>query len=151
MDNAERIGKQIRDYRSMKRLTQRELARKSDLSINTINRYETGERMPTIYNLCKIAEALDVSVLDLVGAADASSRDNTKERQYITVDELRARAISGSVAYDRIEEIVEAQHDKTENLLSAFDRLNEAGQQKAVERVEELTEIPKYQKKPGEE
>lgn len=31
-------------------------------------------------------------------------------------------------------------------LLEAFDQLNDAGQQKAVERVEELTEIPKYQK-----
>ena len=30
-------------------------------------------------------------------------------------------------------------------LLTAFDQLNDEGQQKAVERVEELTEIPKYQ------
>ena len=32
-------------------------------------------------------------------------------------------------------------------LALAFSWLNETGQQKAVERVEELTEIPKYQKK----
>ena len=31
-------------------------------------------------------------------------------------------------------------------LNAAFDQLNAAGQQKAVERVEELTEIPKYQR-----
>lgn len=31
---------------------------------------------------------------------------------------------------------------------TAFDRLNDEGQQKAVERVEELTEIPRYQKDP---
>lgn len=31
-------------------------------------------------------------------------------------------------------------------LLSAFDKLNPSGQQKAVERVEELTEIERYQK-----
>ena len=31
-------------------------------------------------------------------------------------------------------------------LNEAFDKLNEKGQQKALERVEELTEIPRYQK-----
>ena len=36
-------------------------------------------------------------------------------------------------------------------LLTAFDQLNEEGQTKAVERVEELTEIPKYQKKPPQD
>lgn len=33
-----------------------------------------------------------------------------------------------------------------QRLVNAFDLLNDAGQQKAVERVEELTEIPKYQR-----
>ena len=36
-------------------------------------------------------------------------------------------------------------------LLTAFDQLNPEGQTKAVERVEELTEIPKYQKKPPQD
>ena len=34
----------------------------------------------------------------------------------------------------------------TKDLIRAFLLLNDEGQQKAVERVEELTEIPKYQK-----
>ena len=33
-----------------------------------------------------------------------------------------------------------------QRLIEAFDQLNEDGQGKAVERVEELTEIPKYKK-----
>lgn len=36
-------------------------------------------------------------------------------------------------------------------VLAAMDQLNAAGQQKAVERVEELTEIPKYQKEPPQD
>lgn len=43
-------------------------------------------------------------------------------------------------------------HSNDSNTLSkmahAFDRLNPTGKEKAVERVEELTEIPKYQKAP---
>ena len=33
-----------------------------------------------------------------------------------------------------------------QRILAAFDQLNDEGQDKAVERVEELTEIPKYKK-----
>lgn len=45
--------------------------------------------------------------------------------------------------------IVTEKPEGEERLLYAFDQLNESGQAKAVERVEELTEIPKYQKKPS--
>lgn len=38
---------------------------------------------------------------------------------------------------------------REDDLLYAFSLLNKAGQEKAVERVEELTEIPKYQKTPS--
>lgn len=45
---------------------------------------------------------------------------------------------------------IQAMHanPEVEILLNAFDRLNEIGQQKAAERVEELTKIPEYQKTP---
>ena len=36
-------------------------------------------------------------------------------------------------------------------IIQAFSKLNPEGQTKAVERVEELTEIPKYQKKPPQD
>lgn len=36
-------------------------------------------------------------------------------------------------------------------IIREFCKLNEEGQQKAVERVEELTEIPKYKKEPPQE
>ena len=36
-------------------------------------------------------------------------------------------------------------------LLTAFSQLNPDGQNKAIERVEELTEIPKYKKEPPQD
>ena len=38
---------------------------------------------------------------------------------------------------------------RREALLSHYDRLNDDGQEKAVERVQELTEIPRYRKNGG--
>ena len=40
---------------------------------------------------------------------------------------------------------------RQEKLMEYFSLLNQDGQEKAVERVEELTEIPKYQKDPPPE
>lgn len=42
--------------------------------------------------------------------------------------------------------LMPAQPNTFDRLSSAFDQLNAAGQEKAVERVEELTEIPKYRR-----
>lgn len=46
---------------------------------------------------------------------------------------------------------VQTENSLNADLLRAFNQLNEQGQQKAVERVEELTEIPKYKQSPSEE
>lgn len=47
-------------------LTQEELAEKSGLVSNTIYRYEAGERGMSFVNAVKLAEAMNISVVDLV-------------------------------------------------------------------------------------
>lgn len=48
--------------RKMRGMTQIELAKKADISVNSLRRYESGERIPTIKVLREVAEALDVLV-----------------------------------------------------------------------------------------
>ena len=48
-------------------------------------------------------------------------------------------------------EVYEEPSDTQKALLTAFDRLNDVGQQKAVERVQELGQIPAYQKAPPQD
>ena len=48
-------------------------------------------------------------------------------------------------------EVYEEPSDTQKALLTAFDRLNDVGQQKAVERVQELGQIPAYQKTPPQD
>lgn len=47
-------------------LTQEELAERSGLISNTIYRYEAGERGMSLVNAVKLAEAMNISVADLV-------------------------------------------------------------------------------------
>ena len=72
-------------------------------------------------DLKAIASALGVPVQDLISDWEAVDKE-----------EFKRVFIYGEGIKDRID--------------AALDRLNDEGQEKAAERVEELTEIPKYQK-----
>lgn len=60
------IGANIKNYRKKQNLTQKELAIIVDVTDATINRYEQGQREPNIETLNKIADALNVSVSELI-------------------------------------------------------------------------------------
>ena len=55
------IGKNIRKYRTQKKLRQDELAEKTDLSTNYVGMVERGEKIPALDTFLKIANALEVS------------------------------------------------------------------------------------------
>ncbi|MCX6711694.1 MAG: helix-turn-helix domain-containing protein [Candidatus Woesearchaeota archaeon] len=54
------IGQIIKKYRTKKEYNQKELAKKANLSYQTISRYESGKEVPTSGNLEKICRALDI-------------------------------------------------------------------------------------------
>ena len=115
------VGEMIRVARHRVGYTQKELAEKSNVATVTIQQYERGVRQPRLEQLRLIAKALDVDWTDLV----------PEEDQGQTVIEHIREKLKGT---------------PSERINAALDHLNDAGQQKAVERVEELTEIPKYQR-----
>jgi len=55
----------IREVRERKNLSQEELARLSGISASHIGYIENGERQPTLLVMCKLAEALKVSINEL--------------------------------------------------------------------------------------
>ena len=65
MDNI-KTGKLIAKLRKKKGLTQQQLADKLNLSNKTISKWESGSGSPDISNLLVLAEALDVSVDELL-------------------------------------------------------------------------------------
>jgi transcriptional regulator with XRE-family HTH domain len=61
-----RIGRQIQKLRKERRLPQEELAEKLRISLTSIGRIETAQRVPNLRMLYRIAETLGVQVKDLI-------------------------------------------------------------------------------------
>lgn len=115
-------GEKIRKVRGDLGITQKELALRLNVTPQLVSQYESGAKKPKMETIKKIAKALNVSFLILLSDADRQLfQDGFDLARYGTYMEYGG-------------------------LLDAYDLLNEEGQQIAVERVEELTEIPKYQK-----
>lgn len=115
----DKIGENIKSARKARGLTQRALGEKIGKGFSTIQKYENGIIQPPISVIKDIAVALEMDPYSLV--------------DFDTATRMLEDSINSSIA-------IRARLD------SAFDCLNSEGQEKAVERVEELTEIPKYQK-----
>lgn len=54
------VGEKIKQYRKLRKLTQKALAEKSGISEISIRKYEAGERIPKQDQLRKMAEALEI-------------------------------------------------------------------------------------------
>lgn len=118
------IGERIKEIRKVRKMTQKQLAEAAEVAVGTIQQYELGKRQPRLEQLRKIALALDATVSDFVGGDYWASLSEPEQKTAFS------------------------SNPNKELLNMLFDQLNDEGQTKAVERVEELTEIPKYQKKP---
>lgn len=113
-------GELIKAARKKAGMTQAQLAEKLGISYVGVSQWENDLRNPKLDTLQRIASALGVPVQDLISDWEAVDKE-----------EFKRVFIYGEGIKDRID--------------AALDRLNDEGQEKAAERVEELTEIPKYQ------
>lgn len=126
MSETERIDALLKE-RGMSR---RRLAKKANIPPSTLqSAMERGKNI-SVEMLSQIADALDVSLFFLTYGRNASKDD---VNEYLK--DVKASA-EGESARKRVLGKIEI----------ALDVLNDEGQRVAIERVEELTEIPKYQK-----
>ena len=113
---------------------------------STISKYELGRREPSLGTIQRIADALRVDFLKLVEITG----DDEEGIKKLLEDVDRYRQQGKKTVYLN-GDIVVMDFTPAERIMNALDLLNPSGQQVAVERVEELTEIPKYQKDPPPE
>ncbi len=135
----------IKRIRKEKGLTQKELGELCGMADSAIRRYESGRANPKIETLKKIAIALDVSVSDL--------RDDFfdfKDKVISDSAALRAAQKHGSGDWlfkGLLKKYLIEELDMTDDkyqLLFEYNKLNQTGQEEALKRISELTEIPRY-------
>lgn len=119
------IADNIKYLRKKNKLTQKKLAELTGLAVITIQNYEAGKYEPKNESLYKLRKAFDCNIYELL--------DKPFDGTYARLPDD-----------DDMDEYLHYSTKKADSLLSHFDKLNENGQDEAVKRVQELTEIPKY-------
>lgn len=133
------IGDHIRNTRKRKNMTLQQMADILGCSQQNISQYESGKRTPKLGTLRKMADALNVTVNDLM---EGSLDESPVYRALKNNDMLDGNLAQGYLNAKLAEEFRLRPIDI--ELLKIFKTLNETGQAAAIERIEELAEIPRY-------
>ena len=131
------VGLRLKEVLRDRKISIKQLSELTNVSLNTlysITKRDSENVDPII--LQKIATALSISPTYLIGY----DQKIVNPQSYTDDELLEIKAGAWQAYTDSFSE------KEKHPLLTAFSKLNNLGQQKAVERVEELTEIPKYQK-----
>ncbi len=97
------VGKQIRKYREIKGLTQKELGKRVGVQHNTISSYESGTNEPEHEVLFALAETLGVTIDDLFPSV-AHKKKSTHPIDFVMVPIVgRISCGNGILAYEDIE------------------------------------------------
>ena len=118
-----KFNERLRAIRKEKGLTQAELAEKAGIAVNSVRLYEAGARLPKLDTIARMAVAMGLTANDLM-AVQWGKFDGI----FLSDEEFQ-------------------QDDREAQLIYHFRTLNDNGQTVAVERVQELTQIPAYQRR----
>lgn len=135
----------MRTLRKAAGKSQEDLAQVLGVNRATISKYETGAIEPPLAQIVEIARALDVDLGELL---DGETSVLYRVHQSAFEAGRQAEQLNNAALRSVFEPDGYSFSDTELLLIRSFSQLNDEGQQKAVERVEELTEIPKYKKAP---
>lgn len=136
------LAERIRQVREEKNMTQKAVAALMGISQQAYGQYESGSRVPKPETLGRIAAALDSTLIDITRDTDVITEENSSSYIHDFVNGTWNQLISENAVLEKYANM----NPELKSLLTAFDRLNDDGQTVAVDRVEELAQIPKYQR-----
>ena len=134
-------GQRIKAARLKAGMTQAELAKKLGVAYQNIGQFERDVRKPKYETLERIAGALNVEVQSLDDRFNFSIRledflgDGPPPSHKPDFRLVNSDGSSIRVSMETV----------TGQLLYSFSNLNKMGQKEAIRRIDELTEVPKYQ------
>lgn len=120
------IGQRIKQARTKNGLTQKQLGEILGSTQQMMAQYESGKHIPKIDTLNRIADALNISISDLMGSDLVSLTDSVIDLFSGSND---VKLLGDSTKIDEL-----------------YFKLNDEGQEKAIAQVELLTKIPEYRR-----
>ena len=74
-ENSKIVSQRLKELRKEKKITQRELAEETGISINSLKNYECARRVPDGYNLHLLSEYFRVDKEYILGSSDYKGGD----------------------------------------------------------------------------
>lgn len=105
MDVRSYTANKIKEYRKLKRMTQKELGEKIGVKHNTVSGYENGTNEPEQDILFKIAAALDVSINDLFPETRSDTTNIRRRKKGVRIPVLGY--IVAGIPIEAIEDIID--------------------------------------------
>lgn len=153
-------GSKIKEFRIQKGLTQKQLGEKCGIADSNIRKYENGKQNPKIETLQKIADALEVSVSDLLPSDYIYIEKTINNKHFL--DRLSSYLANNNISEQDKENLISEILSNGNSAIQArinhattaqkdllcfyFDKLNVNGRNKALDQVEMLTKISDYRK-----
>lgn len=137
------IGSAIRKARKEKGLTQIKLAEMADMAVNSIRLYESGKRIPSIDQRIRIAYELDCSPFDLMTEDEVKSFTDS-DSQFQSFILIHNDMVKNT---QKIKALEFAKSIYARDIISAFELLNERGQEEAARSVSIIAGNPVFQRK----
>lgn len=141
------IAENIRRIREEKKMTQKNVASLMGISQQAYGQYESGSREPKPETLGRIAAALGTTLTEITKGTQYIPDKDEDMKNYVG-DFVRGEGTQLMMQWDAFFKILN-QIPFASELWCAFDKLNENGKKVAVERVKEMTELPRYQLNPA--
>lgn len=145
----------LRELRISKKLSQGKLAKLSGVSQTAIYHWETGKRHPKVEQIYKLANALNVPVLELLEElhveesgkmieeiAHTELNEESINKMHRNIEKLRM--ISEAYFNEKDKYYEEKERWAIKEITKYLKELTPYGQEEAVNRVKELTHIPKF-------
>lgn len=148
-------GQSIREARKMAGMTQMELAHRLDIPFQSISQWERDIRKPKFETIQRIANALEISVYELMGLSDV-------EAWYAELNTgIDLTLIAGRIhqKFDIPMDMAEKIAEEVSNLIPVnarggdeavfqqlLNRLTDEGQQKGKEYLDDLSGNPRYKR-----
>lgn len=158
------IGKRIESARIAQGVSVEELASRLGVPPEKVREYERGDVVPTKYIICLIADKLGINSIETVFT---SYNEEERNQSFDEISQIYANKEDIADGKELIYDLTYGTYQVTVPFYAAgwqrgtleenyiyfkmnmlLDILNDEGQQKAIERVEELTEIPRYLSRP---
>lgn len=132
------IQKNIAKIRKLNGLTQKELASKLGISSTNVSSWEQGKSSPDVDTLIEICKILNTSVVEMYGYK-APHPEQSFEGVHKYLVDINNDTFKAGSEFNSLE-------DDEKKLLSFYNQLNSEGKEKALEYLEDLTQLHKYKK-----